>query len=584
MGRQTAISKSPVTSPRKKSETNSSIRPSGKSRIMRLQSRYGNKAVQRMYKSGILQATLTVGQPGDRYEQEANRVSDRVMNMSGPGISRQEDEEYIQEKPLADTITPIVQSEIKEDDEVRKQADLEEKELQKQGDLEEKELQKQEKDEDLVQTKSTDGGTAAISPSIENRINSSRGGGLALPESSRAFFEPRFGADFSGVKVHTDSNAAHLSRSINAKAFTIGRDVFFGAGQYDPESSHGKRLMAHELTHVVQQNGSNVKASDQVSRAEMIQCLPRSRGDSSIRLTKPRNPPDIYVPGVVLGYDVDGELSLPWGLLSTYKQGGWYLEGVYGKNGSSKKFGSFHTVVSEGDSVSASDLRDTTKQGLAYLTIAAQLHSGWIEDYVTFQAYQHSYIKHPDQCNSGTKRKVFLKDVLGPVTNSKGRKTNYDVSKSFSQGWSASASTGTSYSQATSSSHGFNASLGGEANVKVGKVAAGLGYSYNSTDTTTITASLNNTMGISGSTTQSYGLHVEPGEVGALVPWGEVVAFKIPSIKVNAFGWVTDKTGHLVFVGMKVVGVQQLTDKIQDDESEADARARLQARINKFTP
>src|SRR6185503_3554264 len=73
-------------------------------------------------------------------------------------------------------------------------------------------------------------------------------------EVARAFFEPRFGANFSQVRVHTDTQAARTASSINAKAFTIGRDIAFAAGQYAPHSGEGQRLLAHELTHVVQQS------------------------------------------------------------------------------------------------------------------------------------------------------------------------------------------------------------------------------------------------------------------------------------------------------------------------------------------
>jgi len=88
---------------------------------------------------------------------------------------------------------------------------------------------------------------------MESTINSIKGGGQPLPESTRNFFEPRFGHDFSRVRVHTDSQAAESARAIKARAFTIGQAVVFGAGQYTPESTEGKSLLAHELTHVVQQ-------------------------------------------------------------------------------------------------------------------------------------------------------------------------------------------------------------------------------------------------------------------------------------------------------------------------------------------
>jgi hypothetical protein len=80
-----------------------------------------------------------------------------------------------------------------------------------------------------------------------------------LPESTRAFFEPRFGADFSQVRVHTDSNAAESARGVNALAYTLGRDVVFGAGSYAPGTTGGNRLLAHELTHVVQQGHSRIQ-------------------------------------------------------------------------------------------------------------------------------------------------------------------------------------------------------------------------------------------------------------------------------------------------------------------------------------
>lgn len=74
-----------------------------------------------------------------------------------------------------------------------------------------------------------------------------------MPETIRSFFEPRFGHDLSRVRVHKDSDAAQMGKELNAEAFTHGRDIYFGAGRYDPEISTGKKLLAHELTHVVQQ-------------------------------------------------------------------------------------------------------------------------------------------------------------------------------------------------------------------------------------------------------------------------------------------------------------------------------------------
>ena len=79
-------------------------------------------------------------------------------------------------------------------------------------------------------------------------------GGLSAAE--RAFFEPRFGVDLSGVRVHTDRAAADAAEAVGANAFTVGQDIVFGHGKYSPGSESGKRLLAHELTHVVQQSGA----------------------------------------------------------------------------------------------------------------------------------------------------------------------------------------------------------------------------------------------------------------------------------------------------------------------------------------
>jgi len=77
--------------------------------------------------------------------------------------------------------------------------------------------------------------------------------------SVRAQMEPAFGANFGGVRVHSDSGADSLNRSLSARAFTTGQDIFFKQGEYNPGTSGGRELLAHELTHVVQQNGEQVQ-------------------------------------------------------------------------------------------------------------------------------------------------------------------------------------------------------------------------------------------------------------------------------------------------------------------------------------
>jgi len=95
-----------------------------------------------------------------------------------------------------------------------------------------------------------------VAPEVQSYIELVNGGGQPLPESVRSYFEPRFGRDFGDVRVHADSTAEEATQAVNAHAFTVGRDIMFCAGQYDPGSEGGKRLLAHELTHVVQQDVS----------------------------------------------------------------------------------------------------------------------------------------------------------------------------------------------------------------------------------------------------------------------------------------------------------------------------------------
>ena len=200
--------------------------------LAHLQRTIGNRGVGRM-----IQAKMHVSQPGDQLEKEADQTADRVMRMPEP---QSEDQEELRRQP----------AEEKEDNEkLQKKAEPPEldDELQRATALaeEEKKLQAQ-----------SDGGQAStVSPQAQARLNHLRGNGRPLPESVRTSFEPRFGYDFSHVRVHTDGHAANLAKSLKARAFTVGHDIAFGSGEYAPESATGQKLLAHELTHVIQQNG-----------------------------------------------------------------------------------------------------------------------------------------------------------------------------------------------------------------------------------------------------------------------------------------------------------------------------------------
>ncbi len=104
-----------------------------------------------------------------------------------------------------------------------------------------------------VQAKEQPGQVPQVGPREEQRIAAMRGRGDALPASERAFFEPRFGIDFSRVRIHSDDQAGASARALGARAYTIGANIVLDSGQYSPGTQQGRALLAHELTHVVQQ-------------------------------------------------------------------------------------------------------------------------------------------------------------------------------------------------------------------------------------------------------------------------------------------------------------------------------------------
>ncbi len=125
-----------------------------------------------------------------------------------------------------------------------------------------------------IQAKNTSDQSAEVPPQLETYLHSSRGAGQPLPESVRTSMEGRLEQDFNGVRVHTDEGAAGAVESVNGRAFTAGQNIYFGHGQYRPDTSEGQQLLAHELTHSIQQTGG------QVSR--LIQRFPPSeRGGES---------------------------------------------------------------------------------------------------------------------------------------------------------------------------------------------------------------------------------------------------------------------------------------------------------------
>ncbi len=129
-----------------------------------------------------------------------------------------------------------------------------------------------EKDEEVRRKEAV--GEAPVTSGAASSLGAHRGGGQPLPTAERAFFEPRLGADLQDVRIHADEEAARLSAGLAARAFAVGGDVYFGAGEYRPDSKEGRHLLAHELSHVLHQG-----AGDTVHR--VIELRPPGPGEAT---------------------------------------------------------------------------------------------------------------------------------------------------------------------------------------------------------------------------------------------------------------------------------------------------------------
>src|SRR5215469_15275723 len=180
----------------------------GGAALLRLQRSHGNRFVQQLVTgvttAPIIKPKLVVGPADDRYEREADQVAHQMT--SGQAVRA----------PGAAGPPPVIR-----------------------------------------RLSGIDGGP--VDAGVQQAVQAARGGGQSLPGGLRSSMEQALGADFGGVRVHTDAQADHLNRALRARAFTTGQDLFFRRGEYDPSSAGGQEVLAHELTHVVQQ-GSTVTA------------------------------------------------------------------------------------------------------------------------------------------------------------------------------------------------------------------------------------------------------------------------------------------------------------------------------------
>jgi hypothetical protein len=193
-----------------------------------------------------VQPKLQVNEPGDVYEQEADAMAERVMRMTDGN----------QRKSAPNTVTGIIGRSVQ-----RKCAHCEEDEKKKQ-----------------VMRKSQNGsGGNAVSSSFSSTLQTSKGGGASLPSGTRSVMENAFGTDFSDVRIHTDQKAQEMNNNISAKAFTYGTDIYFNAGEFQPATHEGKKLLAHELTHTIQQKNTLQRA---IQRKDCVTGIPEGKGET----------------------------------------------------------------------------------------------------------------------------------------------------------------------------------------------------------------------------------------------------------------------------------------------------------------
>jgi peptidoglycan hydrolase-like protein with peptidoglycan-binding domain len=198
----------------------------------------------------FFQPKLTINKPNDVYEQEADAVADKVMRMERPGVQ-------LKPLPIAAVQRKCAHCEEEEKTLQRKAIPAVETGIQLKplpGEILQRTCAQCEEKEKKLQRKEINDSTTSTGNNLNNYVAQLNGNGQSLSKEVRNFYEPRFGRDFSNVRIHADNVAAKSAQSINALAYTSGNNIVFNNGQYAPGTDTGKRLLGHELTHVVQQS------------------------------------------------------------------------------------------------------------------------------------------------------------------------------------------------------------------------------------------------------------------------------------------------------------------------------------------
>jgi len=227
-----------------------------------------------------IQTKLRIGKVNDPLEKEADSTAEKVMTRSVEpfGIQKKPTNSFIPVKPTVQAKCAHCDTEEKLHKKENEKEDPKDQKLQKKPIFEssaqppadgedDKGIQRKCaacEQEEPVQKSSDSLSEQMASPSIENSLNASKTSGAPLPQQTRERMESSFGADFSGVRVHNDSSAAQMNEGLHAQAFTHGNHIYFNSGKFDPHSKGGQHLLAHELTHTIQQ-GASVRRTEEGS-------------------------------------------------------------------------------------------------------------------------------------------------------------------------------------------------------------------------------------------------------------------------------------------------------------------------------
>ena len=211
------------------------------------------------FSPATIQPKLTIGQPNDKYEQEADATADKV-------VQKLADTESVQHHNVANTIQQKC-AECQKEETIQKKPIFESAQDPASDEMLQPKCATCEAEEKVQ--KKEDVSSSSNPANLESRLSASKGSGSPLSSETQSSMESAFGTDFSSVRVHTGTDAVQMNKDIGAQAFTHGSDIYFNQGKYNTNSREGNKLLAHELTHTVQQ-GASLRRTPDIQKEEEV--------------------------------------------------------------------------------------------------------------------------------------------------------------------------------------------------------------------------------------------------------------------------------------------------------------------------